>query len=323
MPEQPEVMADPFAGGEPTFEEFSKYRESGEIPERFKSKEAPAAEEKSDAKPQEGKEPSKEAEQEKKEPQRDEQGKFKKVEFSAEQQDVFDREFRKKEAKLRREYEARIAEISKQRETAPTKQPVAATAPPNEEPKLPKLSEFAGTVEEFEKEVAEFPAKHAAWVDAQRTQSERTNSVKQKLTESEARAHKNHPDYKDEFEALTRDIQADEEPKLPDHVLRTIAEETDDPHELSYYLAKNRDEFRRLAALKPHEALREVLKLEAKIAYSSKAPAQVEKPKPQKPRPPEPVGGRQASGAFDVNDDATDGDAWLQERNKQIAARRR
>ena len=315
MPEETAVMADPFAGGEPSHKEFSKWRETGELPERFKPKEAPAAEEKTEAKPQEGQEPSKEAEQV------DEQGKVKAKEplFTEDQQKAFDKAFAKRERKLRAEFERQIADLTSKSSGKP---PVEkATSAPNEEPKLPKLSEFSGTVEEFENAVSEFPAKHAAWMEVQRRQAEKTVSVQQKLSESEARANKKHPDYRDEFEALTRDIQADEEPKLPDHVLRAIAEEADDPHEVTYYLAKNRDEFRRLAALKPHEALREILKLEAKIAYASKAPAQEEKPKSVKPKPPEPVGARQANTGFDVNDDGTDGDTWLRERRKQLAER--
>ena len=118
---------------------------------------------------------------------------------------------------------------------------------------------------------------------------------------------------------MADDIKNNEEPQLPPHVLKAIAEESEDPHELTYYLAKNRDEFRRLALLSPDQTLREVLKLDFKIAT---APAPVKTPPKDKPRPPEPVGARASSSAFDVNDEKTDGEEWARERNKQVAARR-
>ncbi len=315
MSEETAVMADPFQGGEPTHEEFSKWRQDGSLPERFKPKEeTPAAKVESEAKPQDGQEPPKKAEQE-------EPGKVaaKDPLFTEDQQKAFDKAFAKRERKIRAEFERQIAELTSKSSGKPPAE--KATSAPPEEPKLPKLSTFEGTVEDYERAVSDFPAKHAAWMEVQRLQNDRAVTVHQKLSESEAKAHKNHPDYRDEFEALSRDIAADEEPKLADHILRTIAEETDDPHEVTYYLAKNRDEFRRVAALKPHEAMRQILKLEAKLAYSSKGPAPDEKPRSVKPKPPEPVGARQVTAGFDVNDDNTDADTWMKERWKQVRGR--
>jgi hypothetical protein len=132
-----------------------------------------------------GEEPAKEAEQEQKEPERNEKGQFKAkekpAEFSPEQQQVFDRAFSKREAKIRREYEARIADLtSKQTGTAPDKPTIQPDAPPKR-PELPKLSEFAGTLEDFDKEVGEYPAKLAAYLDAERQQKERVSSVEKRI----------------------------------------------------------------------------------------------------------------------------------------------
>jgi len=293
----------------------------GENPEVPKV-EPPAAKETSEAKPQEGKEPSKEAEQDK---ERDEHGKFKarepKVEFTPEQQAAFDKAFSRREAKIRREYEAKIAELGKTQGTEPVKTETS-TAP--QKPELPKLSEYKGTIEEYEKEVKDYPARLAAYLEAERQHSERIASLERRNKESEAKALKTHADYKEEFEALTKDIANNDEPKLPDYVLQALAVESEDPHELAYYLAKNREEFRRFAALKPDQVLREVIKLDAKLSFQAQTPpAQEKKQAPAKPAPPAPVGARAASMGFDVNDEAMSAEEWVRQRNKQLAERGR
>jgi hypothetical protein len=321
----PAEAVDPFEGKEVSFEEFSNYRKTGEVPERIKA-EAPKEPPVAQAETVDGEEPAKEAEQEQKEPERNEKGQFKAkekpAEFSPEQQQVFDRAFSKREAKIRREYEARIADLtSKQTGTAPDKPTIQPDAPPKR-PELPKLSEFAGTLEDFDKEVGEYPAKLAAYLDAERQQKERVSSVQKRIDASEAKAKKAHPDYADEFKALQDDIQSNEEPRLPDHVIKAIAEETDDPHEVTYYLAKNREEFRRFASLTPDQAAREAIRLDTRLALQAAAPAPDKKPAEPKPKPPAPVGGRASATAFDVNDTSTSADEWAKQRNEQLAKRR-
>ena len=323
----PVEAPDPFQGGEPTFEEFSKYRQTGEVPERFKPTEAKAEDTPAPkGETVDGKEPPKEAEQVKTEPERDGQGRFKAkekaAEFSPEQQEAFDRAFKKREAKLRREYDARIAELtSKHTGTAPDKPTNTLDAPPTR-PELPKLSEYKGTIEEFDKEVSEYPARLAAFLDLERQQKEHASSLEKRINESRAKALKAHPDYQDEFNALQADIKSNDEPNLPDYVIKAIAEETDDPHEVTYYLAKNREEFRRFATLSPTQAVKEAIKLDTKLALQAAAPAPEKTPAKPKPAPPAPVGARATSTAFDVNDESVDADTWARNRNKQLAERR-
>lgn len=320
-PAVPVETPDPFKGGETSFEEYSKYRKDGTVPERFKAETKEEPKEPSEAKAEtvEGKEPSKEAEQEKAEQERDEQGKFrKKVEFTPEQQEAFDRAFRKREAKLRREFEERYAKTSEAQATPAEKAETADADETPTRPELPKVSEFKGTLEEYDKAVAEYPAKLQAFLDHERQSQERAQSVAQRLTTSEAKAVKAHSDYQTEVEALYEDIRNDEEPKFRDDIIATIAEESEDPHELTYYLAKNRAEFRRIAALEPHQVLREVLKLELRMQA---APAPDKKPAEPKPKPPAPVGARATSSAFDVNDTSLSPDEWARQRNEQLSKR--
>jgi hypothetical protein len=119
----------------------------------------------------------------------------------------------------------------------------------------------------------------------------------------------------EEFKALQDDIQSNEEPSVPDHVIKAIREETDDPHEVTYYLAKNREEFRRFASLTPDQAAREAIRLDTRLALQAAAPAPDKKPAEPKPKPPAPVGGRASATAFDVSDTSLSPDEWAKLRN--------
>jgi hypothetical protein len=314
---------DPFQGQTPTLAEFDSWRTSGELPERFKAPETePPATEKVET--ADGQEPPK-VEQEKPEQERDADGKFKPKEpmFSADQQKAFDRAFAKREAKLRREYDERIAAIesSTKQATPPAKEATQAAAEPTP-PELPNLATFQGTAEEYDKLLKEYPKKLEAYLEATRQSKEQQQSLQQKIAASEAKARKDHPDYEELFTGLLDDVKNGEEPPLPDHLLKAISEDTEDPHAIAYHLAKNRDEYRRFVALSPAQALREVLKLEIKL--QTPAPAPVVKPAPkaaEKYAPIEPVGARAVSKAFDVTDESLSADEWRKKRDEQIAKR--
>ena len=328
------VEQDPFQGQEPSFEEFSEFRATGKVPERFKPAEtAPPAASQEEAKPVEDKGTS-EAEQEAK-PERAEDGKFKAKEtkeplFTPEQQKAFDKAFARREAKLRREFEEQLAAktSSNTQGAAPAKEPTkeAASTEP-QPPEIPDITTFAGTAEEFQKALKDYPAQLAAYLEAKRTHEESQKSLAKRLAESEANARKSHADFQEQFDSLIADVESGEEPKLPQHVLKALAEDTDDPHSVSYYLATNREEYRRLAELTPNQALKEVLKLEFKLQRekeAAKAPAQEPKPRQTSaPAPPEPVGARATAKAFDVSDESMSADEWAKKRNEQVFGRRR
>ncbi|MCU1301956.1 MAG: hypothetical protein JWQ87_2240 [Candidatus Sulfotelmatobacter sp.] len=328
-------IADPFRGEEVSFTEMSKYREDGTLPERFKAvpekkDETAPPEPPKEGKTADGQEPPKETEQEKQERERDEQGKFKAGEkealFTPEQQKAFDKAFRKREAKIRQELQSQYAaQTSVAQGTAPVKLPETAAdangVPQRPEP--PKLSTYKGTLEEYEKELTGYPAKLQAFIDATNQHQSRIQAVEKRMAESEKKTVKAHPDYKDEFAALLADIGSNEEPALPPHVLNAIRDEAEDPHALTYYLAKDRDEFRRFASLTPQQALREVLKLDVKLGLPP-APAPDKKPEPTpKPKPPEPVGARATATAFDETDEKLSPEEWAQQRNEKLAKLRR
>lgn len=329
------VEQDVFQGQEPTFAEYSQYRKDGTVPERFKPAAAePKQEEKPAATQEEAKtEGDKGASQSEQDKERDEQGKFKAKNeplFTPDQQKAFDKAFARREAKLRREYDERIAAIeSKQSQgAAPAKEPTqeAASSEP-QPPEIPDITTFAGTAEEFQQALKDYPAKLAAYLDVKRTHEESAKTLAKRLADSEAAARKAHADFQEQFDGLIADVESGEEQKLSQHVLKAIAEDTDDPHGLTYYLATNREEYRRLAELAPNQALKEVLKLEFKLQREKEpakaAPAQEanQKPTSKAPPPVEPVAARQTSKAFDVNDESMSADEWAAKRNKQVFGR--
>jgi hypothetical protein len=333
----PTVVAetDPFNGIEPSFEEFSSYRETGKVPERFAATAEPKKEEvkappaaPGEAKTAEGQEPSPE-EQEKLAQERDESGKFKAKEkeplFTADQQKAFDKAFARREAKLRREFEEQIAAVksSTTQGTAPAKEPTkeAASSEPAP-PELPDITTFQGTTEEFQKLTKEYPAKLAAYLEAKRHIEESNKSLQKKLADSEAKVLQKHPEFKQQFAELIEDVKSGEEPALPQHVLKAIAEDADDPHAITFYLATNREEYRRFAELNPVQAIKEVLRLEMKFQKEASAPAQEVKPRQTSaPAPPEPVTARLTAKAFDANDESLSADEWAVKRWEQVRKR--
>lgn len=333
------IEVDPFNGQEPSFAEFSEFRKTGTVPPRFtaapevktdekpevKTSEAPPKEE---AKTAEAKEAS-ETEQEKQE--RDEQGKFKAKEkeplFSADQQKAFDRAFAKREAKLRREFDEQIAaqKSSSAQVTAPAKEPEKAASSEPAAPELPDITTFDGTAEQFQAALKEYPAKLKAYLDATRQYEEGVKTIQKKLSDSEAGVQKVHPEYKQSYSDLLADVESGDEPGLPHHVLRAIVEDADDPHQITFHLAENREEYRRFAQLNPVQAVREVLRLELKLqGEKPTAPKPAQEPKPRQtsaPAPPEPVGARATAKAFDANDESLSADDWAKKRWEQVHKR--
>lgn len=324
----PTETPDPFKGNSTTVEEYELWRTKGELPERLKpvetveQKTEPPATEKVET--AEGQEPSKtEQEKPEHEPERDEKGKFKAAEFTPEQQATFDRAFRRKEAKLRREYEERIAALEAQGK-APGKEPEAAENLEPKRPEPPKLADYPGTIEEYQKEVDEYPAKLQGYLEAQRQFNDRQNTIKTRLANSEKAAIKAHPDYQEKFDELRSEIQNGEEIGLPDHVLKAIGEDADDPYELTYQLLSDRKEYQRFTSLKSEkEALREVLKFESRLQSAKQTPAPQKKAETKAPPPPDPVGARPVVSAFDVNDEKLSADEWREKREQQLAAKHR
>ena len=97
--------------------------------------------------------------------------------------------------------------------------------------------------------------------------------------------------------------------------------DVDNPYETFLVLGKNPDAMVTLTSLPP-QAMRSVVRELSNELAAKSAAAPVREPAPPKPKPPNPVGARAASSAFDVNDDSTDPETWARLRNEQLAKRR-
>jgi hypothetical protein len=339
----PAEAVDPFEGKEVSFEEFSNYRKTGEVPERIKAeapKEPPAAQ----AETVDGEEPAKEAEQEQRESDRDSKGRFAakpKVEFNPDQQEILNREIkrakdigrRQAEETLRGEYEKKYApKTSETQVTAADKKPrytaqdfLSQTPPP--EPEEPIIMQFDGTLEQFTAAQKQAREDLKLWVETRaesvtlkREQEARAAEHQKRLDSGLKKITKAHPDYEDELASLTRDVNEKAE-HAPQDLFDFITYKTDIPHEILYHLCKNREDLRDIVALPPEKAVREIYRLEDKLTLTA-APAPDKKPAEPKPKPPAPVGGRASATAFDVSDTSLSPDEWARQRNEQLAKRR-
>jgi len=93
---------------------------------------------------------------------------------------------------------------------------------------------------------------------------------------------------------------------------------TDNPHEVFQALGQNPDAIKTYCSLEP-QAMAMCIRSLSQQLTQAKAALQ----KPPKPKPPEPVGARQATTGFDVNDDNTDADTWMRERWKGVREKKR
>jgi hypothetical protein len=109
-------------------------------------------------------------------------------------------------------------------------------------------------------------------------------------------------------------------PAVGDYLGHVLAD-VDNPQDVLIALGNAPDVVRSYANL-PAESMRAIVQhLSVELAgQKERSKAAVS---PQKPKPPNPVGARASSGAFDVNDESTDPDEWARQRNEALAKKGR
>lgn len=180
-----------------------------------------------------------------------------------------------------------------------------AKSAPAEDPSAPRLESFKD-IEEY----AAARAKHAADNTLkEHTATQRADAAKRaqaKLAEDwEGKAARGGEKY-DDFDEVVGELK----PIAPWAVALMEAENGE---EIAYFLGKNLKDIQRIASLSPTAQIREIGKLEAKLA------AEPPKPKtPSKaPAPINPVTGT-APRATDVPSEEDDMGAWFKKRQKQV-----
>ena len=325
----PAEVADVFNGQEVSLSEFSKYREDGTLPERFKPAEpaesapADAPEETAETEDEPESEPEAEAQEQ---PQKVSPAKKRIKQLLAE----------KKE--LQRKLEAAA------KPTQPDSSTAQAPRAPQNYQEYRQAFKPSAFVEEYAKAHPE-----ASYEDANAAMADhlldvrdhfkaietRVNAEKQALESRVSEARDRYADFdeiKDNF--LAKTISDKGTPLIPLPVLSMI-NDSDVMAHLLYTIGSDPAELAKfvdMAKSNPNKAIRYVTKVESLIAeelakpkettargedgkFKSSAP---EKPKTQAPKPPSPVGGG-SSRAFDVNDESLSTDEWFRKRNAEVA----
>jgi hypothetical protein len=94
-----------------------------------------------------------------------------------------------------------------------------------------------------------------------------------------------------------------------------VAADFDNREAVLFHLGENPEKLASYSFLSP-ERLKSVIRTLSQ-QLGAKAAA------PPKPKPPDPVGARASSSAFDVNDESIDADTWARQRNEQVSKRGR
>lgn len=330
---------DVFNGQEPSLNEYNKYRETGEVPERFKPSseqaESETAKEDETQDPSEGDEPENESDSETDDQQQEKQSKPKKQ--TAEE----------RIAQLESTIEKikRGAGLERKTEVATVTEP-NKDAPPQNYQEWRKAFKPSQWVDEFAKANPEASYEDATAAmadylgdvrDQYRAVEERNTAQQREMSTKVAAAKER---YGDTFEQVLRPTV---ESIISDNgipgVIKEMLNDSDVSPDLIFTLGSDPDEFAqfvKLAKEAPGKAIRYLAAVEAGIQEelkgSAKETARDEngqfkakeeppaKTKTSAPKPPSTVTGK-SSGAFDVSDESLSADEWMRKRNEAVKQR--
>jgi hypothetical protein len=313
----PVESADPFNGQQPSLREFSAYRVTGEVPERFK----PVEEAEST--------PAAEVEETENAP-------ASALEDDQELPEGIGNKARRRFEKLlaeKKELERKLAERAKPDEkpassSAPTVQQIAQTRPEptlndkNQDGTL-KYADYAA----FVKDLGRWSAEQGYHELRQREiQQQQAQQVQKKVETDRER-------YGQEFDSIIEPTAGKimSDASIPMEVKRMLAA-SDVLPELVYTIGtdpKTMEKLTRVAKSDPQQAMYYIAELSAgirqELAADAEKPSKESTPEPKHtsaPKPPVPVSGP-SSRAFDVSDTSLSPEDWARKRNAQLARRQR
>jgi len=311
MPEEvapgtvPENATPTEESGIPTdFREYVRWRNTGELPEKQPSA-AAAEEEPSQAKT----EPNSETvdQQEPAEEEEDEAGdETAQTKRPGARQRRIDR--------LTKELDELRQQVEQQRQQQPPEKKAAAPAEPAGKPKLANFE----TLEAYQEALTDWKLDQRE----QKSQQEAANKKAQEAAEQlqrdwsarEKAARKAHPDYDNVIDTV-------EAPTGPGVLAaRQAMLEDEAGAEILYYLGKNPAELKRIAALSPIGAVKEIGKLSAILGKSSQVPVNGKPAVSTAPRPPSPVSrlGKTTTDSIDDPEVQRDYKRWEKARRAQL-----
>jgi hypothetical protein len=311
----PAEMEDPFKGQNVSFDEFSKFRLDGELPERFK----PAtADSEPAAAPEETVDDTENA------PDSDPE--------DAQEQPPKTPEAAKRIKQLlaeKKELERKLEEAAKkdgktESSPAPAPQPTARVKPKPEDTDSEGKPKYK-TYEEYGEALAAYIVdERLEAAEKRQAEQKALETLKGKLDEARTR-------YEDADRVIFPTAQAIQAAKIPPIIKDLFAKSDLYPH-LCYVVGSDPEElkgFVSLAQTSPRAALAKLFEYERgiteELAKGATAAEDGKAPEPKRtsaPKPPTPVGGG-SSRAFDVSDESLSADEWARRRNAQINLRKK
>jgi hypothetical protein len=305
----PAEVEDVFRGETPTLDEFNSYRQSGELPARFKPAEEAASTTADD--PEEtdtaGEDPKPEPDSDPEEAQ----------------------ELKPKTAKRiqqllaeKKELERKLAEKQDVKpESSPAPDPQHTRPEPTPEDKNEEGSLKFDTYEKYVKALARWEVEQG-WETAKREQAQQEAQKALQAQIADARAR-----YDDVDDVIFPAAKTINEAKIPLAVKEVFAQ-SDLFIDLCYVVGSDPDELKKfisLAESNPRAAIGKVFEYERGIREElSKDGKDSEVPETKKtsaPKPPSPVSGA-SSRAFDVSDESLSPEEWMRKRNADLNKRR-
>jgi hypothetical protein len=304
----PAEVEDVFQGNQPSLSEFSHYRETGELPARFKPAEtaAPAPADDPEETDTEDEDPEPEPESDPEEPQELKPKTAKRI------QQLLDKN-KDLERKL-------AAKQDVKPESSPAPAPQHTRPKPAADDKKPDGTPKFESYEDFVEELADWKAEQR-WETAKREQAqqEAQKALRNKLDEARTR-------YDDVDDVIFPTSQAIENAKIP-LAVKEVFGQSDVFIDLCYVVGSDPDELKKfisLAQSNPRAAIGKVFEYERGILEELSKPgeskAAPEAKKTSAPKPPSPVGGA-SSRAFDVSDESLSPEEWARKRTKDIQKR--
>jgi hypothetical protein len=326
---------DVFGGQQPTLDEYNSYRQSGELPERFKPAEkaesatADAQEETEESEAEEaesaGESETPEESQEQK-PKKPQTAKERVAQLDAKIEELWNQDepdtIKIAQLEATKEKIERRAGIKRKTEVASVtpaqnaEEPVTRAKPTAEDKDKDGNPKYT-TYEDFVEDLADWKAeqRQAKW-EAQQAQRKAQEALEAKLNESRAR-------YEDADEVIFPAAQQINEAKIP-QVVKEVFAGSDLFTDLCYVVGSDPDElnkFLSLANSNPRAAIAKVFEYERGIREELAPKGEKQAPEPKRtsaPKPPSPVSGA-SSRAFDVSDESLSPEEWMRKRNAQLS----
>jgi hypothetical protein len=319
----PVEEVDVFGGQQPTLDEFSQYRLTGELPARFKPATDPEPSEEAGTEPDDAPEKTVAKTEGDEEP----------PESDPDSEPEEDQEPPKGSGAERRikQLLAKVKALEERNQTAKQDAPPAssATAEPAPQYTRPKpTAEDKGTdgnlkystYEDFVEDLADWKTEQKfAQYQQQQVQKEALKALNTKLDEARSR-------YEDADDTIFPAAKTINEARIPQAVKEVFAQ-SDVFIDLCYVVGSDPAELKKfisLAQTNPRAAIGKVFEYERGIREeletkepSGKAP---EPKRTSAPKPPAPVGGG-SSRAFDVSDESLSPEQWAQKRTAELAKR--